>query len=332
MLIFFINCVNIYKTAIGSLFDYVPTLIKPMIGEDKKNNLSLYIGNNGIMNMIGSQISIQNIPGKLNMMSDILRSLYTFEFYQVMKKFYRSDNDGYIKHKQMLDNLLEIDYNKYATQLSPLFESQKVPTHYSAYHICQEIYDDITKRIFWTDYICNLNTMIGYALNNDLKSLMKLDKFEDNCQKKLGIEFPLHKFKVYCMIQGLLFDTPASRYDDVISKMKIEDANDEKWMDNFLADYIKKQYNFHYQSELPKYNKLEIVLLTDRLISNMIETDNIGDFIKLFHEGLTINHVSVSISDIYKFGFSILKDELFDSNIKCLERGEKLKNINHRMR
>lgn len=321
----FIKFVHTYKTSVGKLFDYVPNLIKPMLEEDKKNNLSLYIGNNGVTNMIGPLIAIQNDPEKMKMVPDILRALYTFEFYQVLRKYYRLDSDGYIKRKQMLDDLLGIDFNKYASSLPSLFESQKVPIHYAKYHVNEKIYDDVNKRVFWVDYICQMPKMFEYALNNDVKSLTNVNSGKGTHEKELNINFDLTKFKLLCMVQGLMFDTLASRYDDKTDKMKIEDAGDEKRMDDFISDYIRRQYHANYQSELSKQNKREIEVLTGILVEEMVNTDNIKDFNELFKNGLTKNHVSVAITDSFKDGFDSLKTKLFDPNVNCPARDKKLK-------
>jgi hypothetical protein len=321
----FIKFVFTYKTAVGNLFDYVLDLL---VEQEENDNSSLYIGNNGTTNMIGPLIEVQNDENKLKLLPNILRALYTFEYYQVMRKFYRSDSDGHIKRKQMLDDLLGIDYQKYCSKLPALFEIQKVPDHHADYHLNQKIFDDITKRIYWIDYICQLSEMFGYALKNEKSRLLKIACHHDcssEIEKLLGITFSLSKFKFYCIVQGLMFDTLASRYDETKNKMKIDDPGNELCMEYFLKDYIKKQYHAHYQSELSKHNKLEIEVLTKELVQNMIDTDNIDEFINLFHYGLTKNHVSVVITDVFKPGFVALKDKLFDPSMEISLRSEKLR-------
>ena len=83
----FVKFVHTYKTAVGAQFDYVLDLIKPMSSEDKANNLSFYISNNGITNMLGPLIKLHDYPEKLSLVPDILRALFTFEYYQVLKKY-----------------------------------------------------------------------------------------------------------------------------------------------------------------------------------------------------------------------------------------------------
>ena len=330
----FVKLVNTYKTSVGNLFGYVPDLLKPLDKADKDNNLSIYIGNNGVTNMIGPLIAIQGDQAKMAMVPDILRALYTFEFYQVLRKYYRTDSDGYIKRKQMLDDLLGVDFTKYASSLPPMFESQKVPDHHGEYHLNQQIYDEVTKRAYWVDYICQMPKMFGYALANDISSLMKVNSdthegltsgFKGTHEKELNIGFDLKKFKLCCIAQGLMYDTLASRYDDKTDKMKIEDAGDEKRMDAFLSDYIKRQYHSNYQSELSKQNKQEFEILTGELVSQMVNANDVKEFIKLLGNGLTRNHVSVVISDMFKSGFDELKTKLFDLNVACPDRDKKLR-------
>lgn len=323
----FTKFVHTYRKAVGTLFDYVPKLIVPMSKEDKDNNLSLYIGNNGVTNMIGPLIALQTDSEKMKMIPDILRALYTFEYYQVLRKYYRTDADGYIKRKEMLDNLLGIDFTKYATKLPTIFESQKVPRHHEDCHINQTIYDEVSKRIYWIDYLCQLPKMIGYALSNDTESLLKLSSIKNSSAlaAELGISFDLTKFKLCCMTQGLMYDTLASRYDDQKDKMKIEDCGNEKRMDDFLSDYIKRQYYSNYQSELSKQNKQEVEILTGELVEMLVKADQIKDFNDLLRNGTARNHVSVAITDTFKDGFTNLRDKLFNPLTVCANKDKKLR-------
>lgn len=320
----FIKFTNTYKTAVNGLFDFVI----PLLNDNQVSTKSLYIGNNGVTNMIGPLIELNDPSNKdkLRFMPDILRALFTFEFYQVMRKFYRHDSDGHIKRKQMLDDFLGIDYQKYGSKLPCLFETQKVPEHHSEYHINQQIFDNVCNRINWIDYVSKLSPMFGLALAGNSQQLLEFLKSNDyNHEKALGIDFNLYKFKVYCIFQGLMFDTLASRYDESTRKMTIDDPGNQEIMEETIKKYIKKQYHSYYQSELAKQNKLEAETLTKQMVDQMIETDIIEVFITLFKNGMTRNHCSVGISDIWKPGFTELKDKLSDPLVDCPLRDEKLR-------
>lgn len=321
----FIKFVHTYKTAVGSLFSYVPGLLKPMSEEDKNNNLSLYIGNNGVTNMMGPLIEIQNNEEKLKMVPDVLRALYSFEFYQVIRKFFKSDSDGHIKRKEMLDKLLGIDFNKHASQLPPLFESQKVPQHCGEYFLDEKIFSDLCKRIYWLDYICMMPKMFGLALKNDVVGLSNIVFSKENCEKELNITFDLNKFKIFCIVQSFIFDSLAARFDETTNKMKIEDMGNETRASEFVQKYIRAQYHSHYQSELAKQNKKEYELLTSEFVNKLVDSQNVDEFNNLLKNGLTKNHVSVIFNDTYREGFSDLKNKLFDPKIECPDRENKLK-------
>jgi hypothetical protein len=221
--------------------------------------------------------------------------------------------------------LLGIDFTKYATPLPAMFESQKVPNHHDKFHTDDKIFGDIVKRVYWIDYICQMPKMFGLALNNDKAGLMQIDSSKGTHEKELGITFSLDKFKLFCIVQGFMFDTLASRYDDINHKMKIEDLGNESRSDAILSNYIKRQYHSDYQSRLSAQNKLEFEILNKELVQQLISSDTIENFVTLLSKGLTRNHVSTIISDMFKDGFSELKAGLFDPNVVCPCRAGKLR-------
>lgn len=315
-----------YKTASNGQFDYVIPLLDNHNGSE-----SMYIGNNGITNMIGPMIDLNEPENKdkLHFMPQILRALYTFEFYQIMKKYHRHDSDGHIKRKEMLDKFLGIDFQKYGSKLPELFETQQVPEHYSQYHIDQQMFDDICHRIKWIDYLPRLSDMFGLALTTDssknLIQFLESDKSEPELEKYLDLDFSLDKFKIYCIYQGLMADTLGSRYCETTNKMTICNPGNQSLMEKEISEYIKKRYHSHYQSALAEQNKQESVILTKSMVDLMVETDIIEVYETLFKSGMTRNTTHVQISDSWKPGFSDLKEKLFDPMVQCPLRDEKLR-------
>jgi hypothetical protein len=328
-----IKLVITYKTAVDGLFDNVQPHIVEQDEYEKSNNLSYYICNNGTTNMISPIITImeEKYNGdsrKSNYIPNILRALYSFEIYQVVRKFYRNDGDGYIQRKAMLDKLLGIDFNKYASPLPELFQTQQMPKHYSNMHLNDESYNYITDRMFWLDKMPLLPEYIynSFDKDNGKKNLLESKKVKDeDIEKIIGINFDLKTFKLFCIVQAFLFDTKAERVDDDNKRMKIDDCGNFERMNKMISDYISKQYQSHYQSELSKQGKKEAELLTNELIDFMLYTNDINMFVKYFKDGLTRNHVHVEITDTYKLGYVELRDKIFDSNINVIKRVEKLK-------
>ena len=318
----FTKFVHTYKTAVNHMFDYVLNYIVPRkIGD----TLSMCISNNGVTNMISPLITICNDPEKERIIPDILRALYTFEFYQILKKLHRTESDGYIKRKKLLDDLLGIDFDKYSSELPPFFESQKVPAHCDEYHINVNIFNELNNRSPWVDYICKMPTMFKYALANDINSLVDINNTNITKEMNLNINVDIQTFKLYCMYQGLMYDTLVSRYDETNSKMKITDPGFNKLMKKEIGDYIRRQYHSRYQSDLAEQNKQEIIVLTDQLVMDLVKSETVKQFIDLLKNGITKNHVSVKIADMFKAGFNELQAKLFDPNMECPKRKAKLR-------
>jgi hypothetical protein len=318
----FIDLVETYKTAVNGIFDHV----LDHIVDQKKDNLSYYICNNGTTNMISPLISIVNTE-KSKYVPDILRALYSFEFYQVIRKFNKSDSDGASKRKEMLNTLLGIDVNKYGSPLPELFETQNCPKHHCDYHINDELFTNINNKVFWIDYICLIPKLIDCALTKNKDAVLNLAKENLNKNKEnlLNIDFDLKTFKLFCIVQSFIFDTQASRVDKDNNKMKIQDCGNHSELMEFINDYICKQYHSDYQSRLAEQNKLEHEILMDELINQMCKS-NINEFINLFKNGIIKGNTKVIIEDVYKSrnGYTLLQNQLFNINIDIKDRIDKL--------
>ena len=329
----FTKLVRTYKDAVGGLFKYVLPLIKEQSAEDKANNLSLYIGNNGVTNMIGPLIDImeeavKGNPEKSNFAPDILRALFSFEFYQVIRKFHRSDDDGYLKREKMLNDMLGIDYAKYGTVLPSHFELNEKPVFHREAHLNEGIYKEICKRVYWIDNIAMLPHYIYNSFRGEegKKEILETPELTDKViAETLGIDFDKQTFKLYCIAQSFLFGTKASRVDDDNLKMKIEDCGNYARMDKMIGDYISGKYRADYQSRLNDQKKEEQRILADELVGEMVRSKTIEEFIRLFKEGKTRSHVHQIVDTCHRLGFIGLRDQLFSPDVEVPLRKEKLR-------
>jgi len=335
--------ITTYKTAVNGIFDYVIDIINEQTQYEKDNHLSYYISNNGVTNMISPLINIiqrevDEVDGKdkAKYIPNILRALFSFETHQVMRKMYRSDSDGYIKRKQVLDNLLGINYDKYATPVPPFFETNDNPQFHTDTHLDVDLYNELINKVYWLNNIVMIPQYIKNTLTSTEKEILEMNDITDELvAQKLNIDFDLRTFKFYCIVQSFLFNTKASRveertsgeYDSINNRgrMKTQDCGSFEAMDKMIRDYIKKQYYDEYKSRLTQKGKDEHRTLVLELINKMTNTNCINEFKNLFKEGLTRNHVSVVISDVNKLGFVELKDSLFNSDTFVPLRVEKLR-------
>lgn len=183
----FMKLVVSYKTAVDHIFDYVVPLFKEQTPEEKAGNKSFYISNNGTTNMISPMINVcfdvannSDKDNRFRFMPDVLRALYSFEIYQVIRKFNKSDDDKVEQRKQMLDKLLGVDFSKYGTPLPPMFEEigrgSKAPKHHEEWHVDDQMLNDLINRFYWLDHIVNLpeflvNALKGSAEGQELPKL-----------------------------------------------------------------------------------------------------------------------------------------------------------------
>lgn len=330
----FTKLVLTYKTAVDGIFDYVVPLIKDQSAEDKKKNLSYYISNNGTTNMISPMISVmeESFNGTSNrarFMPDILRALFSFEFYQVIRKFHRSADDKKERRAQMLNTLLGIDCSKYGTPLPQLYavDSGADTIHHDEYHLDQSAFKHITDRVYWVDKITLLPDLImnSFRGKEGQKCILESSPITNkDVEKSLGLDVDLDTFKLFCMVQSFLNDNKASRVDNDNHKMTIEDCGNTKRMHMMISDYIRRQYRADYQSRLAKQKQIERELLADELVSNMVSCISMDEFRRLFKDGLVRNNVSARVYDTYQLGFVALRDRLFDNSIKIPLRHQKL--------
>jgi len=330
----FMKLIRTYKMASNGLFDYVMEHIKEQSEEDKKNNLAYYIVNNGTTNMISPLItimeeSIQMKSDKIKYIPNILRTLFAFEIHQVVRKFFRTDSDGYLKRKEMFDNLLGIDYEKYGVKVGKYFEEIE-PVFHNQIHINNDIYNQICKTLHWLNNVAILPEYIYQALRGDdgKNIIMNMGELtNDIIKEKLNINFDVDKFKLYCIAQSFIYDTKAYRVDDENHKMKIIDCGNQELMDKMISDYIVEQYKTHYQSQLEKKRLEEHNILSNELVSDMVYTNNINEFINLFKNGKQRGLVNEIIKDTSSIGFIKLRNLLFDPATNVPLRLDKLKNF-----
>lgn len=333
----FMKLVISYRTAVDHIFDYVVDFIREPSESEKRENRSYYISNNGTTNMISPLITLveEHVLGKnvdrIRFIPNILRALYSFEIYQVIRKFNRSDDDKLDQRKKMLDQLLGIDLQKYATVLPPMFEEpgKTHSKHHDSWHVNDQMLDDLISRFWWVDHITNLpdyllNAFKGSDGKNKILGLPKLS--DERILEVLGLRgsaVSLRTFKLYCIVQSFLFDSKADRVADN-NQMLIEDCGNSARMELMVRSYIEKQYRADFQARLDKQHKLEREVLAQELVNQMALADKEEVFLDLFKVGLKRNHVSVVISDAYQLGFVMLKDRLFDPKTEVKLRKFKL--------
>jgi hypothetical protein len=146
----FCNLINTYIVASRDHFSYLYPLLKNQINDESK--LSIFINNNGVTNMTSPMVHVLRTyseEDKKKIIPKILRALYQYETYLVCRKLIRTNETGDNKYiNEYLEDLLGIDYNKYGTQLVPIFETPPLkPELCDTYYINEKKFWIFTKKI-----------------------------------------------------------------------------------------------------------------------------------------------------------------------------------------
>lgn len=325
----FTKLVNTYKTASDGIFDHITKAMVEQSDEDKTAQLSFYLKNNGITNMIAPMIDIiTQYPEKKKHIPAMLRALFSFEIYQSTRKIHKSDSDRIEKRKAILDQLLGIDFTKYNTPTPNMFQAYaKPPNHNRKYYIDHVLLQNLFDKMWWVDKCVLLPVFIQHSFEGEAgkNAILQHPLLNSKMMEELlGLNFDVTTFKFYCVVQSFLFDSKEARVDPA-GKMKIIDCIHQKSMDDMIGEYVEKQYRANYQSELVKQEKRERNLLADELVDKLVATDNIQNYVSLLSSGLSRNHVKVVINDAHQLGFVILRDKLFNPLCPVEQRAEKLR-------
>lgn len=318
----FIKLIKSFETAIGSHFDYILDFIK-----EQDENLTYFISNNGITNMIGP---IMKLVGAKNTkyMSNILRSIYSFEAYQMIKKKIRTETDNNKFITDSLNSLLEIDFDKHGTNVTDLFQKNPKPEFYDKFNINKdnETYKQFSKLFWFIDFIALLAPMLDTINQKDPVSYMKdIKKMDEKmiCDA-LGIDIDLTTFKTFTIVQAFLFNNKSKRVDDQNNKMKIVDIGINNNGNKLTSSYVKSQYENDYNRRLTEKKNKEKIKMMEKLVDAMTKEEDNEKFIKLFKEGLEYGGTTFKIANTNSLGYIELRQNLLNMNIDVPNRLDKI--------
>lgn len=308
-----------FKNGIGNMFSNVV----PFITKDQTPTLSYCIKNNGITNMLSPLMTVIQTQ-KVPYMNRILSALYSFESYQYTRKLFKG-SDHKKQKVEFLQKLLGVDFDKYGQKVSPLFEDEPQNIKfYDQYHFDETECNSMLSHIKYVDYTTLIEPFLTEVLHggNIIKNMEPID---DNFIKtSLHLNYDLRTFKIFCLIQSILYDEKSSRIDETTGNMKFCDCLNYNAANKMVRDFVKKQYYDKYQADLCEKGKTEHKKLSEMYINMLVETTSMEEFKTLLKEGLTINKTTEIISDTYKLGYTELKNKLFSLQENVQNRRHKL--------
>ena len=311
----FEQLVQTYEMVVGNYFKHILPYLKRQDSE-----YSYFIANNGTTNMISPLISLyrENDSRKLTFIPNILRALYTYEIWQGIRKQYKNRDDSDQIVQKMLEKLIGLDFERYKTPVQPLFEPEPALTDihfHDRIHLNEDYLNELLQTVSYVDYVTLLPTYLSAVVNQQMETLKTSSSLNDEfiCQA-LNINYDLKQFRLYNVIQALLYPSKASRVDSENDRMKMIDLVDERAAKQTIQNYIRKRFENQYASDLAVKNRSERTELASNLVQSIIQSKTHDEMIGLMRDGITRGKHQFSIVNSSSLGFVDLKTKLLDIN------------------
>jgi len=240
----------------------------------------------------------------------IIRSIYSYETYQLVKRRLKKEDDHGAFVKDALHKLLGIDMAKYVPALKPMFEEDTMPEFYNGYTVDNKLLDQWTSSFWYLDYV-TLMTKFMEATTKDspieyIKSIEEMDNA--SVTTALGIHVDLNTYKLYSLVQSLLYRSKPDRVDDAKEVMLVSDLGYKDNGEKMVKEYVRSQYVAHWTSIKRLKALSEVDEAVKRLVAIMISCPTVDEFIELLSKGIKFGDRQYSIANTSSKGYIELVD------------------------
>lgn len=307
-----------YHESCEGRFDY----LMPILKTDQEPDKSYFIGYNGITNMISPLWCLAE-AGFTKYNPRILRALYTFEAFQVMRRLNKEKDPKF--QMQILDRLLGVDFAARGTPLPKMF-SRPEPVHTQEVVVNHECLLDLCNAMCHVKYATIISPLFLAVRQDDpVKAIRALPQISDETiSKALGLDYPLKEFMMYNIVEGFLYQSKQDRVDKEKTKSLRPDLGCRKDGQIMCQEYILSRYREDYESRLKLRAGEEKKRILDELIKKLLETDSMAKFCELLSEGLQHGEISLKIANFNSYGCSELHDALMSTDRMVVDRAQKL--------
>ena len=363
----FIKLLDTFSVQSGGYFDHMLPYLHDQ-EESGRLHLSYYLHNNGVRNMMYPILQIiQSTPKFLaatkrdqltsadcarKLLPRILRSLYSYEIWQSVKRSFKNMENSIPAIKFALHEILGIDLDKHKTLLTPLFEAEPAHIkHHDKYYINDEALNRHIRAFWYLDSITLIRPLFAAASKRDIERMRSIPCLSDQyVARACDISYDMRHFRFYNVVQALIHHTRATRINDGntvtseskvtpvgvppmtevevdyhSSSMRFTDLKDQKAIEAFLRDHVKREYAGSYQSELSKKKFAEDAILRSQLIELFMDSNSHEETVRLFKEGTSIGDRICICTDFTSPVVKVLKDALCDLTRPCVRRLETIK-------
>ena len=281
----------------------------------ERNNYHIFLNDNSVVNMTCVFLSLikQNEMGVLQKMS---RELFCHGVHKVVNKLIKRNESKPEFIKKYLEELLNINYEKYGNNLPALFEENEIKDFYDNYSINIDKLNEFYKISFRSMFVPLTPYYLQATIQEDkIKAFANLPEYnEENLQKALGINFDFNHFKLFALVQGFLFRNNEERLDLKEKIMKIIDIGNYDLAEKMVKDYVQSLYKSNYEERLNIQKKTENEMMENELIDSLKKADNMEEYVKLIKEGIKKGNREFKLDGISTSAFIKFKKELIQNS------------------
>jgi len=296
--------------------------VVPLCQKDSDPEKSYFISYNGATNMIAPFWGLVE-TGDLKNMPRILRALFSFETFQVMRRFCRQKDAKF--YQEQVDQLLGVDFAERGTPLPSMYTRPDVQ-HLQEAVVDKKFFGELREAISHVKYITTIVPLFLAVRSEDAVAAARAipEISDETLSNALGLEYPLEEFLLYNMVEGYLYQSKQSRTDKDTTKMLRPDLGVRKEGQEMVRKYLLERYSEDYDLRLKQMAGEEKKLLMDGHIHDLLRTECLEDFCKLLSGGVQRGAVHFQIVNFNSYGCLELHAALMDKTLEVRKRPEKL--------
>jgi len=307
-----------YHRSLHGRFKY----LVPMLQDDRDPEKSFFLSHNGITNTISPLWCLVK-AGNLQHIVRIMRALYTFETFQVMRRLCRQKDAKF--YVQQLDRLLGVDFKAKGTPLPERF-SRPSAVHTQQLELDRAFFAELRKSLEHVKYATIIVPLFQAISHEDpLGQARAIPQISDETMSlALGLDYPFEEFLMYNIIEGFLYQSKQSRVDKDTTKSLRPDLGVRALGQQMCEEYILQRYSDDYDLRLKEMAGEERKQLCTELIQKLLETDRMNTFASLLSKGVTRGEIAFQIVNFNSQGVLELHTALLDPSQIVEKRAEKL--------
>lgn len=310
-----------YNIDVGSYFDH----IEKFLTDEQPGKTSYFINNNGMTNML-NLVYRQCKSGKMGHIDRIIRAIYCYEFYQMIKKFTNKAEDKLQYIETTLVDLLSLDYDKYGTKVGDPFTETPKPKHDMTVNVNQELLKSLTYNFQYFKNLYLVPVIFTALQQDDYMSAMKAipESSDDLMMQSIKAEYSLDEFIMYSTVESIIYNSKPLRMSDKSKHtMSLPDIGfkdeAEKMLHTFITNYYQKSYNANLRQKTGQEYNTTIQEMIKQLLDCGIE-----EFCDIMREGFLYKGRSAQIVNTCSQGFTELGNALASIDNDVEDRFDKI--------